>query len=169
MTARKKRVTAAGLADANLKTAALDAKVTGYMNVPTRILDQSANPEACYIARAGGDCQAPAILLNDAVVVCPVSEPRAGDYVVLYPYGDGIPQLKRLDLDLPPFKAVHPDSTAIPIVMCSQSNPPKRYTVPYGKVAAVHKVIGVMRGDTAFTAAELAGPVARAPVAAATL
>ena len=53
------------------------------------------------------------------------------------------PMLKRLTLALPPLR-VHPDSEVMPVIICEQSNPPRRYIVPIDTVSAVHKVVAVV-------------------------
>ena len=51
------------------------------------------------------------------------------------------PMLKRLTFAVPDIEPLHPDSAVMPVIICEQTSPPKRYAIPMDKVRAAHKVI----------------------------
>ena len=123
-------------------TAPHRAKETrAYMSVPKELAAKITDPET-YSLIVTGDCLAPEINDGDQVVVCPSTQPEAGDFAIIWTK-DGNCAVKRLTLAVPPesmMRATGGDVMAL--VMCEQINPPKQFAVSADKISAVHKVLG---------------------------
>lgn len=122
-------------------------------DLPFQGIDVSALPER-YAMKLNGVCLEPEIAHGAFVEFSKTEAPQVGDYVILFKRLEllqpGEPQcyIKRLVMSIPDWIQFpwtdHPQSTAKPLVMFAQINPPRTFKALCSTFAAVHKMVGVL-------------------------
>lgn len=116
----------------------------GRIWIPDRfaeLVTENTYGVTCY-----GTCLQPEICDGDLVIATPERKPRAGDFALFWPCGDGKPFVKRLVV---PFDAgfgkFGPNWEAVPLAIMEQFNPPRRYEISADRIRAVHAVVGWLK------------------------
>ncbi|MDR0212050.1 MAG: S24 family peptidase [Pseudomonas putida] len=124
------------------KYALSNLTVSGRVRCP-----KSAQPSPrAYAITAEGDCLLPEYKSGDIMVFDPEKPPELGDLVVIWWKDETIqPLIKRLLLPLPPKKYWEAGGEAQMAICVEMLNPPETFIIKTSDVAAVHKVIHVIR------------------------
>ncbi len=127
---------------------------------PRHFFDGVVQPDA-YGCPLSGTCMAPVLNDGDMLLLSPAGLPQPGNFVLLIPAQGGTPWLKRLVLApmLPVGNPLHPDSDVAPVLIVDMLNPPRRFIVSTDRLAAMHRVVGVIRKEEVAAARTAAARV----------
>ena len=118
--------------------------LNGRVRLPDRLAELVTENSYGVVCR--GTALDPEICDGDLVIATPERKPRAGDFVIFWPRGDGEPFVKRLVIPfiVDPGK-VSPNSGVMPLAIVEQLNPPRQYEIGADRISAVHVVVGWLK------------------------